>query len=415
VKTFTCVKTVVASLLLASAPVVWALPPAYHYGTSTTDLANGPIAITTTVPTTKDPRAAFVVAAEANASNDLEVIGWQDTTAKLVKTSTHGVVQGPGLFSVGITGLDSSRVVTADIDYSGTLSINTWTVGTAGVVKQGGFSTGADVAYHNVAIATVSPTEVVTAYQLMGGTLTVEAWTISATGVPTGEALIGSGPPVDQLSIAAVNSNEVVTAANDNNNSLWVTAWKVDGAGVQPQSQVEKTNVSRLAEDVGVGAGEVLRFTNEGGFPLPEIVRSAFTPIIDIGGNVEVFDWAISPAGVLTQTNAPVKSASNNNFEIAACMSAANIPITAFGNDDGYVYIGSYGSTLDSYSATSPTKPSDGISMIAANAAGTDYSPLRPFAANAYFVTAVNTYYGSSDVGTLEIREYSSPYVPPLL
>ncbi len=191
-KKFTCVKTVVASLLLASAAVVWALPPTYHYGTSTNALANGPIAITTTVPTLKDPRAAFVVAAEANASNDLEVIAWQDTTTKLVKTSTHGVVQGPGLFSVGITGLDSSRVVTADIDYSGTLSINTWTVGTAGVVKQGSFSSAADAAYHNVAIATVSATEVVTAYQLLGGNLAVEAWTISAAGVPAAEALIGS-------------------------------------------------------------------------------------------------------------------------------------------------------------------------------------------------------------------------------
>jgi hypothetical protein len=415
VKTFTCVKTVVASLLLASAADVWALPPTYHYGTSATALANGPIAITTTVPTSKDPRAGFVVAAEANASNDLEVIAWQDTTAKLTKAGTPGVVQGPGLFSVGITGLDSSRVVTADIDYSGTLSINTWTVGTAGVVKQAGFSTPANTAYQNVAIAAVSSTEVVTAYQLLGGNLAVEAWTISAAGVPTAKALIGSGPLVDQLSIATVNSNEVVTAANDNNNSLWVTTWVVDSAGVQAQSQVEKTNVvSRLAEDVGIGAGEVFRLTNKGGIPFSETVRSAFTPIINIDGNVEVFDWAISPAGVLSQTNTPVKSSSLNNFEVAACMLAANTPITAFGNDDGSVNIGWYGSALANYSATPPKVPTDGISTLAASAAGTDYSVLHPFGANAYFVTAANTYYGSSDVGTLEIREYSYPYVPTL-
>jgi hypothetical protein len=157
----------------------------------------------------------------------------------------------------------------------------------------------------------------------------------------------------------------------------------------------------------------VFRFTNEGGIPLSETVRSAFTPIINTDGNVEVFDWSISPAGVLTQTNTPVKSASLNNFEVAACMLAANIPITAFGNDDGIVSIGQYGGTLASYSATS-TLPTDGISAIAASAAGTDYSVLHPFGANAYFVTAANTYYGSSDVGTLEIREYSSPYVPTL-
>jgi hypothetical protein len=238
---------------------------------------------------------------------------------------------------------------------------------------------------------------------------------IGADGLPTPEKVIGSGPVVDQLSIATVGSNEVATAANDSNNSLWVTTWGVDSAGVQFQEQVEKVNVvSRLAEDVGIGAGEVVRYSNKDGFPQPETVRSAFPPIINTDGNIEVFDWAISPTGELTQTNTPVKSASINNFEVAACMAGPNIPITAFGNDDGYVNIGSYGSPLASNSATSPKVPTDGISSIAASAAGTDYSVLHPFAANAYFVTAVNTYYGSSSVGTLEIREYSYPYVPTL-
>jgi len=68
VRNLNCVKTAVASLVLGSTAVVWASPPQFMYGTSTSALETGPIAITTTVP------ATYVVAAEANASNDLEVI-----------------------------------------------------------------------------------------------------------------------------------------------------------------------------------------------------------------------------------------------------------------------------------------------------------------------------------------------------
>ncbi len=416
-KTFTCVKTVVASLLLASAAVVWALPPAFQYGTSTTALANGPIAITTTVPTSHNPRAAYVVAAEANTSNDLEVIAWQDTTTKLVKVGTPGVVQGPGLFSVAIAGLDSGRVVTADIDFSGTLSIDTWTVGPGGVVKQNGTSTGAEVAYHEVSIVALSSTEVVTAYQQLGdsgASLAVEAWTIAADGLPTAEKLIGSGPEAFEVSIAAVSSNQVVTAINDGNQLLALDTWGVDSAGVHFQEYLETgQSVSRLAEDVGIGAGGALKLVRTDGFTHLEWVQSAVTPIINFEGNVVVFNWQISETGGITQENTPVSSASNNNFEVTACMLPQNVPITSYGNDDGYVKTGVYGYTAATYSATPPTVNTDGISWIAAAAAGTDFNVLNPYAEyDAYFVTAVNTYYGSSDDGTLEIRKYAYALSP---
>ncbi len=427
-KKLTCIKTTVASLLLAGAAVGWALPPTLLYSApNTSAYFNGTIGIATTVPPPHG-RAAYVVAAEANTSNDLEVIAFQDThdaATGLVPAGTPGVVDGPGLFSVAITGLDSSRVVTADIDYSGTLSINTWTVGTGGVVKQNGRSTGVNFAYQNVAITTLSPTEVVIAYQQLdasggGGSLAVEAWTIGADGLPTAEQLIGSGPPVVGVSIATVNPNQVVTAANDDNHTLWVYTWGVDSAGVHYQDHVEQTNtVDRSAVALGIGAGTAFRFGSLFGHALfpPELVQVAFTPII-YEGSVEVIDWRISTAGVLTQTNTPVSSASAINYEIAGCMLPGGIRMTAYGNDDGELNVGLYGSGAPYVDSVTPDYPLDGITSIAATLAGSDYNVLRPYSQyNAYFITAELTYTPShpdsdTDVATLQIQEWSYPVEP---
>ena len=90
-----------------------------------------------------------------------------------------------------------------------------------------------------------------------------------------------------------------------------------------------------------------------------------------------------------------------------------NVPITSYGNDDGYVNTGVLGYTAATYSATSPTVNTDGISWIAAAAAGTDFNVLNPYAEyDAYFVTAANTYYGSSDDGKREIRKYAYALSP---
>ena len=141
-----------------------------------------------------------MVAAETNTSNDLEVIAWQDTTTKLVKTGTPGVVQGPGLFSVAMPGLDSSRVVTADIDFSGTLSINTWTVGPAGWLSKMGQHPRETSRIRMFRSSQSAPRKWL---------LRINCWAtrayprrrgldIGADGFPTAKELIGSGPLVDQ-------------------------------------------------------------------------------------------------------------------------------------------------------------------------------------------------------------------------
>jgi len=420
------VKTAVASLVLGSTAVVWALPPQLLYSASTTALEGGAIAITTTVP------ATYVVAAEANATNDLEVIAWHDTgslkNGGLVQLVDTGVVDGPGLQSVGITGLDSSRVVTADIDSSSILTISTWTVGPAGVVALKAKSTGANVAYQNVAITTLSPTEVVVAYQLLGApgvsasggaSLAAEEWTIAADGSPSPEGTIAFLPGVgnvDQVSIATVNSNEVVTAANDDDNdTLWVATWGVDSAGVQsPQAVSVASTVSRAAkENLGIGAGTTFRFQDH--FPYLEEIQSAFTPVI-YEGQVGVINWGISATGVLTQKNTPVWTTTPGEpyFQVSACMVAGKVPMTIYGdNGDNSVdlEVFPYGSSFDTYSATSGS-PTYGIDSIASAAAGNSAPPLLGMGVyNGYFVTAVLTHYPadapSAYINNLAIRKWS--------
>jgi hypothetical protein len=380
-----------------------------------------------------DGTAAYVVAAEANASNDLEVIAWHDTG--VAKTGLvlvgNDVVEGPGLHSVGITGLDSSRVVTADIDYSGTLSINTWTVGPAGVVKENGTSTGANVAYHNVAITTLSPTEVVTAYQLLGApgvsdsggsSLAVEAWTIAADGSPAPEGAIAflpiAAPDIDEVSIATVNSNLVMTSANDTDNDLLVATWGFDSAGVYYQDGADLPNTAGTgSENLGIGAGSTLRFQDH--FPYLEIIQSAVTPV-SYKGQVAAINWSISATGMLTQLNIPAWTTNTSDpySEVAACMVAGKVPITIYGDvDDNYVNLGvfSYASSFYNYSAIQNVNQY-GITSIASAAAGDDYSPLRLGTYSGYFVTAVLTHYPadapSAYVNNLAIRKWSYPVNP---
>jgi hypothetical protein len=412
VRRLTFVKAAVASLVFTSSAAVWANPPQYLYGTSTSGLAAGPIAVTTTVPTTKNPYAAFVVAAEANASGDLEVIAWHDTTTSLVLAGTPAVEEVPTLIDVAVTGLDAKRVVTAGVDSTGALSIDTWVIGgTAGVVKQNGYSTGGNVAYHSVSIATLTATKVVTAVRDTNGNLAVEAWTINADGLPTAETLIGAGPTASQVTIAASSVNRVVTAVNDTDNSLWVTTWGVDGTGVHYQDQVEKTNkVSRVSEDVSIAAGSVFRLT--GGHA--ELIEGAFTPIITKSGNVEVLYWEVSKGGKLTLQSTPVSTTTDDFFEVAACMLPGNVPITIDADVNSKVNLGWYRNGPGA-NYTAIKGNTNGITSIAATTAGSDFNVATPYSQyNAYFVTAVLTYSGGSDIGKVEIRKWSYPVEPVL-
>jgi hypothetical protein len=411
VKRLMCVKTAVASLLLASAAGAWApaqqlvssAPPItwpYNGGFSTA------IGVAATVP------ATYVVVAEANTVNALEVIAWQNTTSALVQVGIPQVVDTAGIsaiYGVAITGLDSTRVVTADIDNTGNLSINTWTVGPAGVAHQNVNGTGPGVAYQNVAITSLSSTQVVTAYQQADQTLAVEAWTIGTDGYPTPEGQIATGDPAIQVSIAAVNANQVVTAINDTKdlaNVLQVATWGVDSAGVQPlHHKMTGYQVTADGESVGVGAGSKFRLQDH--FPYLEQIQSAVTPII-FDDNVEVVDWGISESGELTQTNKPVSTATFNDVAVAGLMLPQNAPITAYGNNDGSVYVGG-----------APVWPvvnnavGNGIDSIAMTTSGTGKLSFFSNFYDAYFVTAVLAYQddlsgaAANPTAVLKLNEYS--------
>ncbi|MGA2427718.1 MAG: hypothetical protein ABSH13_04380 [Candidatus Acidiferrum sp.] len=419
VRKLTCVTTVVASLLLASAAAALADTPVYKYKALTNANASGPIAIATTVPT---PRSAYVVAAGLISGSALEVTAWHDTTSSLEPVETPGVMAGIVPVSVAVTGLDSSRVVTADFDNNGTLSINTWTIGSTAVTWQNGAGTpNATDDDSVVSIVALSSTEVVTAFADSNDTLVVEAWTISADGYPTAEGPIGYGPQsVAQVSIAAVNSNQVVTAVVDSYNTLWVTTWGVDSTGVSSpyQDQVPWTTspVSRFSQHISIGAGTKLVYNGYFHFPQFEFVQSAFTPIITGPGNVEVLDWGISSTGKLSLQNKPISTPSDDYFHVAACMLPRNVPITAYADVDLNVNLGPYGNGGAPAAYNASIDGTNYITSIAAAAAGTDYNVFALGSYNAYFVTGVLSYVNSPEVsapvGTLEIREWSYPERP---
>ncbi len=334
VKRLMCVKTAVAGVVLATVAGAWAqqlVSSATPINWPYNDANFTALGVATTVP------AAYVVAAVANSGND-EVIAWQDTTSALVQVGTPQVVDDPGCRyrhhrpgrePCGDRGHQLYRQ-RRDHDVEG------WT-GRSGRAKAGG--TGPNAAYHNVAITRLSSTQVVTAYQQGGKTLAVEAWTVAADGTPTQEGKIATGGPADQLSIATVNENQVVTAINDTldgSNALQVETWGVDSAGVQSQTPLETMDpISAVPENVAVAAGSAIKIGKT--FPrLPQIVQAAFTPIIT-QDDVGVVNWEISESGGLTQTNStiPMKTTTPTDEVIAGCMLPENVPITAYGNDDG--------------------------------------------------------------------------------
>ena len=304
----TCVKTVVASLLLGAATVGWAaVTPVVVSSAKTPASAStdqGIIAFATTAP---NPKSAYVVAAGLISNTDLEVLAWMDPFSSLKQVPNPGVDEGNVPASVAATGLDPSRVVTADFDAAGVLHIDTWTVSNTGVVKQNGASTSPNAFVTNspsvVEITTVSSTEVVVAFQNSNSFLEVQAWTIAADGLPT---------PVNQyglsdfqlggsLSITTLNPGEVLTAAVDGNSSLWVSTWGVNSAGITsaPQSQLKSTGSGVdgypfSSGPVSIAAGSALESVEiADGIHIIEPVPSAFTPIVNTA-NIEVVDWGIS-------------------------------------------------------------------------------------------------------------------------
>jgi hypothetical protein len=106
------VATPLWSLGIAAATAAWAQSPSLIkplHGTTTLLAPTNEFAVATTLPTLVKPRAQYVVVAEANDNQDLEVLAWHDTTSSLESISRHGIAEHQGVVSVAVTGLDLSR------------------------------------------------------------------------------------------------------------------------------------------------------------------------------------------------------------------------------------------------------------------------------------------------------------------
>jgi hypothetical protein len=431
----TCVKTVAASLLFGAAAVAWgAATPVVVSSAKTPASAStdqGIIAFATTAP---NPKSAYVVAAGLISNTDLEVLAWMDPFSSLKQVPNPGVDEGNIPASVAATGLDPSRVVTADFDADGILHIDTWTVSNTGVVKQNGASTPPNAFVTNnpsvVEITTVSSTEVVVAFQNSNSTLEVEAWTIAANGLPTPVNQYGTGITLGgSFSITTLNAGEVLTAAVDVNSDLWVSTWGVNSAGITsaPQSQVMSTGswvdgYPFSSGPVSIAAGNELEsVTIAEGIHIIEPVPSAFTPIVNTA-NIEVVDWGISGADILSQTNTPSLSTVTIYVpHLGACMLPQGVRITAFGDQYGYAYAGVYGSGKSYNYDTDPGDPyaiNNSIEAVAAIPAGADNSYLDLLKTwNAYFVLGVLDNNDNSAAGprnNLQITVFSYPMQPVL-
>jgi hypothetical protein len=162
---------------------------------------------------------------------------------------------------------------------------------------------------------------------------------------------------------------------------------------------------------VAIGAGTKLVFEEVGGVPTLALVRSAFTPIINRDANVEVLYWDISAAGTISLLSTS-ETTKEDFLQVAACTLPTDVPITAFDDASSNVHLGWYGTGTESvYNAIKG--PLNGITSIGASAAGSDYEPYLPDY-NAYFVTGVLTYTGSSTSGDLQLRVWSYPVVSAL-
>jgi hypothetical protein len=114
------------------------------------------------------------------------LLGWQDTTTKLVPLGSGSV--GGKTSSVAITGLDASRVVTASYSGAFTVAVNTWKLGgsDAGVARQGSETQQSAFIGGSIGIARLSSTRVAVSFVDPSSTdLFVYAYDISASGVPT--------------------------------------------------------------------------------------------------------------------------------------------------------------------------------------------------------------------------------------
>jgi hypothetical protein len=421
-------KTFVCSMGLLGASSGWALTPQLPqilYGTSTPVSSSNQFALAATLPEGNDPRSHYVVIAEVDDANSLNVLAWQDTTTSLELLSGVGLTKYSGVVTVAAAGLDPYRVVTADVDVNGTLSLNTWGVEESGVTWQAGSRTAEQTALpSNVSIAAIGGSEVVVAYISASSSYPiVQAWTIAADGFATANPVVGTEPlPTDQISVAAINTNRVVTAA-ETAETFIVTTWKVDSTGVTQLNQVISEGAVSSAcganprqQNFAVAAGETFRLTAVP--PFVSFLQAAFTPVLNPLCQLQDYYWGISTGGTLTLESTTPPLGSYSYAEVAASMLPNNIPITSYavesGTGFGDVFIDWYTGSGATGTTATYNNPSSGALAVDSVSTGTDanfHSFFSPY--NAYFVSAGQFDSFSSSGGLIVIKVLSYPE-PPL-
>ncbi len=238
-----------------------------------------------------------VVTAVTNTANDLEVIAWNDTGTKLVRTGGATGDEIFPLWGVGITALDSSRVVTAAANWNTSdLELTVWKISpTGGVSRQGKIATGGLVT--GVSIATLDSGRVVTAVQNSKGNLTVRAWTITSAGVITQEGAWVVNAPASSIAVVGLNASQVVTAFRNGKGNLELISFSIDSSGT----------LTRQGTAVGGGVAKV-----SAAYWAPAIVTAVETEKTEL----EIETWSVDASGTL---GALTSTTGGSVYAVAVC------------------------------------------------------------------------------------------------
>jgi hypothetical protein len=278
----------VLGLMTASALAQnWTLSPLY--GSSAGVI--GQLAMTTL-------KTNLVVTAVSTTTNNLEVIAWNDTGTKLVRTGSATGDEIFPLWGVGITTLDSSRVVTAAANWTtSNIELTVWKIGSTGSVgRQGKIATGGLVT--GLSIATLDSGRVVTAVQNSKGNLTVRVWKITSAGVITQEGAFTVNAPASEISIVGLNASQMVTAFRNGKGNLELISWSIDGSGT----------VTRQGTTTGGAVAKV-----QVAYWAPNIVTAVETE----KAGLEVETWSIDASGDMASQ---FSSSGPSAYGVALCM-----------------------------------------------------------------------------------------------
>jgi len=352
---------IVPSILLGLATVSagaqdWVLAPLY--GSSAGVI--GQLAMTTL-------KTNVVVTAVTTTTNNLEVIAWNDTGTKLVRTGSATGDEVFPLWGVAITTLDSGRVVTAAANWNTSdIELTVWKVSSTGTVsRQGKVATGGVVT--DVSIATLDSGRVVTAVQNSKGNLTVRVWKITSTGVITEQGSFTVNAPASEVAIAGLNASQMVTAFRNGKGDLELIAWSIDGSG----------SVSRQGTVVGGAVAKV-----SVAYWAPNIITAVETEKVEL----DVQTWSVDASGNLAALTGSGGGSANG---VALCTFPTQpdtpLPFTAVENSADDLSLGVWYTIPDSGGMIGELTTYNGNAYVGSQLAVASEGAGRPY----FVVTAV--------------------------